>query len=489
MNAWRLRSQIALLVLTVLVAAQAISLWLFVDERSLAIQAAIGTEAAGRAANVARLIEEAPETLHDEIIQAASSPLVRFELASRPGVLNGQHHDGGVVEARIRALLEDSYSREIRIEVHDIEQSVLPVPNLSPEMAQMHAQMMQGTLSAVEMEISISVAGGQWLNVETRFERPPLQWSGTSLASFTLTATLLLIAIFWFVLTRLTGPLDALTAAADRLGRGAAEAPLRETGPREVRALTTSFNTMQRRLTNFVADRTQMLAALAHDLRSPLTALRVQAELVDDEETRSAIANSVEEMTDMVEATLAYAKGVGAGEETVMTDLGMLVKRSIGSEPVEVTSSGSVSLPLKPKAMMRAIRNLTSNAQRYGENARVGWRMTDICAELWVDDDGPGIPEDAIEQVFAPYYRLEESRSQETGGHGLGLSIARSIALAHGGKLELVNRPEGGLRALMQLPSDFEPFPARLRDSEGLLKIGGKNPDLDAVSVAARGPV
>jgi len=453
-NAWRLRSQIALLVLSVLVTAQAISLWLFVDERSLAIQAAIGTEAAGRAANVSRLIEKAPDTLHEQIIQAASSPLVRFELSSEPEVRNGQHHYGGAVEARIRALLDDSYSREIRVEVHDIEQSVLPVPNLSPEMAQMHAQMMQGTLSAVEMEISIAIAGGQWLNVGTRFERPPLQWSGTSLASFALTATLLLIAIFWFVLTRLTGPLDALTAAADRLGRGAADAPLRETGPREVRALTVSFNTMQERLTRFVADRTQMLAALAHDLRSPLTALRVQAELVDDEETRSAIATSVDEMTDMVEATLAYAKGVAAGEETVMTDLGKLVQRSIGSEPVEVISSESVALPMKPKAMIRAIRNLTHNAQRYGVNARVGWRKTDDGAEFWVDDDGPGIPEDAIEKVFAPYFRLETSRSQETGGHGLGLSIARSIALAHGGKLELFNRPEGGLKALMHLPSD-----------------------------------
>lgn len=468
-KAWRLRTQIAILVLSVLVAAQAISLWLFVDERSLAIQAAIASEAAGRAANVARLIEEAPPFLHDEIVRAANSPLVRFELSRVPGVRHGEHDDGGAAMARIRALLGDSYSRDIRVEVHEIERTVLPLPNLSPEMAQLHAHMMQGNLSAIEMEISIALSGGKWLNVGTRFERPPIQWSWTSLASFALTAGLLLISIVWFVLTRLTGPLDALTAAADQLGRGAAEERLQEVGPREVRDLTATFNTMQARLTRIVKDRTQMLAALAHDLRSPLTALRVQSELVEDDETRETIGTSVSEMADMVEATLAYAKGVGRDEETALTDLAQLVARSAGSEAVEIQPSEPVSLNLRPRAMARALRNLIDNARRYGGSARVGWRRNGGDVELWVDDDGPGIPKDEIEEVFAPYYRLESSRSRETGGHGLGLSIARSIVLAHGGTLRLVNRAEGGLRAHLTLPvgSDRADRPLRLNEPQG----------------------
>lgn len=152
------RSQIALLVVVVLFVAQVVGLWLFVDERSLAVQAAIGSEAAGRAANVARLIEEAPPMLHEDIVAAANSPLVRFELGDTPAVTHSHHDENGAVEARVRALLNDGYTRDIRVEVHEIEQGLLPLPNLSPEMAEMHAEMMQGTLAALEMEVSIAIA-------------------------------------------------------------------------------------------------------------------------------------------------------------------------------------------------------------------------------------------------------------------------------------------------------------------------------------------
>ena len=191
------RTQIALLVVSVLFIAQIVGLWLFVDERSLAVQAAIGSEAAGRAANVARLIEEAPPELHAQIVRAATSPLVRFDLGTSPSVTHIHHDENGAVEARIRALLNDGYSRDIRVEVHEIEQGLLPLPNLSPEMAQMHAEMMQGTLAAIEMEVSIAISGGNWLNVATRFERPPIQWSWASTLSFISTAAVLLLVIFW----------------------------------------------------------------------------------------------------------------------------------------------------------------------------------------------------------------------------------------------------------------------------------------------------
>ena len=166
-----LRAQIALLVLGVLSLAQALSLWFFVDERSLAVQAAIGAEAAARAANVAQLIEGAPPELHAQIIRAATSPLVRFDLANAPTVPHGDHDEGGAVEARIRALLGESYSRDIRVEVHEIEGGLLPLPNLSPEMAEMHAEMMQGSLAAIEMELSIALAGGSWLNLPPSSKR------------------------------------------------------------------------------------------------------------------------------------------------------------------------------------------------------------------------------------------------------------------------------------------------------------------------------
>lgn len=451
--AWGLRTQIALLVLSMLCVAQAISLWLFVDERSMAVQAAIAAEAAGRAANVARFIEEAPEDLHSEIIRAASSPLVRFELADTPDVTPDHRDGGGAVEARVRALLEEGFSRDIRVYVHSTEQILHPFANLPPDRADLRGKLMTGTIAALEMEISVGLTGGRWLNIGTRFERPPIQWPWASTASFVLTAALLLIVSFWFVLTRLTRPLNTLAAASDRLGRGVADGSLDVIGPKEVRDLTSAFNTMQDRLTRFVADRTQMLAALAHDLRSPLTAMRVHADMVDDLEIADSLEVSLQEMTDMVEATLDYARGVGRDEESIRTDISELFTHMNLAQLV-ISDCPSVIVTVKFSAMRRAIRNLVDNAIRYGGHATVSWRELESRVEILIEDNGPGIPEDQIEQVFAPYVRLETSRSHKTGGHGLGLSIARSIILAHGGRVELSNSAKGGLQAMICLPKD-----------------------------------
>ncbi len=447
-----LRTQLVLLVGAAFLAGQGLSLIFFADERSLAVQAALGAEAAGRAANVARLIENAPSELHDQIVQAASSPLVRFEISPDADVADGEHHADAAVAARIRALMGDSFSRAIRVEVHEIEGTVLPVPNLTPEMAELHADMMQGTLAAVELEISIALSGGDWLNIGTRFERPPWQISSAPLISLLLSAGLGAIAVFWFVIARLTRPLTALTRATEALGRGEQGVPLVPAGPPEVKALTNSFNTMQDRLRRFVTDRTMMLAALAHDLRSPLTAMRVQSEMVDDPETRASLGRSLDEMSDMVDATLAYARGVGAQEDVQHSSLVDLFERA-GAIPKE--QPHGLIVTVRPSAMTRALRNLIENAQRYGGGSEVIWAVKKEDLEICVDDKGPGIAEDQIEHVFEPYVRLEQSRSRETGGTGLGLSIARSIILAHGGTLELQNRPTGGLRAKITLPGAF----------------------------------
>ena len=448
------RTQIALLVVSVLFVAQVVGLWLFVDERSLAVQAAIGSEAAGRAANVARLIEGAPPELHDEIVAAATSPLVRFELGKGPSVTHTHHDDNGAVEARIRALLNDGYSRDNRVEVHEIEQGLLPLPNLSPEMARMHEEMMQGTLAAIEMEVSIAIAGGRWLNVATRFEKPPIQWSWTSTLSFALTSAVLLLAIFWFLLTRLTRPLNELASAAEEFGRGGGEGLIWPVGPSEVRNLTIAFNDMQARLARFVTDRTRMLAALAHDLRTPLTALRVRAEMVDDVETKEGISASLDEMRDMVEATLAYARGVGQGEDLQRIDVTEYLSNiQTGTHGgLDLQMGPEAVMQIKPKAMRRALRNLIDNAQRYGQDPVLSWDVTGAGVEIRIDDKGPGIPDSHIADVFQPFQRIEQSRSLDTGGHGLGLSIARSIVLEHGGTIELLNRDEGGLRARIILP-------------------------------------
>ena len=455
---WRLlrslRIQLVLLIIIALGIAQFVSLWLFADERSLAIRAALGFEAAGRAANVARLIEEAPADLRPSIIRAANSPLVRFDLGTKPLVQHSDHSDGGLVETRVRALLNDSYSRDIRVELHQIQGAILPLPNLSHEMTEMHLAMMRGELSAIEMNLSISIAGGQWLNVSTRFERPPIQWPLYSMLTFGLTAMALLVAVSWFVMTGLLGPLRRLAGASERLGRGEDIDALPERGPQEVRELTAGFNRMQDRLTRFVADRTRVLAALGHDLRSPLTAMRVHSEMVEEDETRESLVATVEEMQSMVEATLTFAKGLSGNEPMQDVDLQSFLEALRGDMvvPFVLSDGPEVTVRLRPNAIRRALRNVIENAVRYGGSATLGWISADGEIEISVTDRGPGIPTAELERIFDPFFRLEESRSLETGGHGLGLSIARSILRAQGGEISLANHQDGGLIATIRLP-------------------------------------
>ncbi len=454
-----LRVQLVILIVAALVVAQAVSLWLFVDERGLAIRAALGFEAAGRAANVARLIEEAPDSLQPAILRAANSPLVRFALSDIPTVDHESHADNGAVASRIRNLMGQSNHREIRVELHDVDQGILPMPHLAPEMAEMHLAMMGGDLSAIEMQLSIALTNGKWLNVGTRFERPPLQWQWVSFLSFVVTAAVILVLTCWFLLTRLTGPLLQVSQAADRLGRGEDVAPLRLNGPGEVRHLTQAFNRMQDRLTRFIADRTQLLAALGHDLRSPLTAMRVRAEMVDEDETRNSLIFSITEMQDMVDATLSFARGVAITEAYERVDLGAYLSdlQFDMMDSFRLEASSAVDIGLRPKSMRRALRNIIENAQRYGGGAVVTYGQTDDHAVLTISDTGPGIPHADLEHVFEPFVRLETSRSRDTGGTGLGLSIARTIVRAHGGDVILSNREGGGLDVIVTLPLDPQP--------------------------------
>ena len=197
-----------------------------------------------------------------------------------------------------------------------------------------------------------------------------------------------------------------------------------------------------------------MLAALGHDLRSPLTAMRVRAEFVEDDETRSSMISLIGEMQSMVETTLSFARGLADAEKLEDCDLGSFLQALQNDmlNGFELLPVNPVQICLRQNAMRRALRNVIENALRYGGAAQVEYRLQDGGAVITVSDPGPGIPETELERVFDPFTRLEGSRSLETGGHGLGLSIARTILRAHGGSLTLHNQPEGGLCAVLKLP-------------------------------------
>lgn len=449
-----LRVQLLLLIIGSLVTAQAISLWLFVDERSLAVRAAIGAEAAGRAANVALLLERAPQDLHASILRAADSPLARFRVDARAAVDHLDHRAGGAVEAGIRSLLGAEDTREIRVELHEVERAFPPMRTVPPHMAAMHRQMMHDKITGLELTLSIALADGAWLNIDTRFQRPPLQWPVFSAVSFGLTAALLIGVACWYLLARLTWPLRRLAQAAESLGRGEEGKPIPVAGPREVRDLTDTFNLMQERLVRTVADKTRIMAALGHDLRSPLTALRVHAEMVEEAETRDALVTSIEEMQDMVERTLAFARGMAISEPPETVELGDFLTRLKRDmlDAFQYEAGAPLQIRLRPHSMRRALRNIIENAVRYGSDARVSYTREHDRVLIWVRDHGPGIPEAELDEVFEPFYRVETSRSRETGGTGLGLSIARSILRSYGGDVTLQNHPEGGLLVQLELP-------------------------------------
>jgi len=211
---------------------------------------------------------------------------------------------------------------------------------------------------------------------------------------------------------------------------------------------------MQERLVRTVADKTRIMAALGHDLRSPLTALRVHAEMVDEEETRDALVKSIEEMQDMVERTLAFARGMAISEPPETIELGQFLtelKRDM-LNAFRLETDTPFEIKLRPQSMRRALRNVIENAVRYGDDVEVTYSRESDKALIWVRDHGPGIPDTQLEEVFEPFYRVEASRSRETGGTGLGLSIARTILRSHGGDITLQNHPDGGLLVRLDFP-------------------------------------
>ena len=448
-----LGGQLLAMLLLALAVTQGLGFVLFADERSRAVRAAIGLEAAGRAANVAVLLDAAPAALRESILRSADSPLVRFAIAPAPEA-DYDSAEAAVFLARIRQILGPG-AREVRADIHAISPAAIPAPQGMPDaMRAMHEAMMAGAAEPLELTLSIRLADGAWLNVRSMFNRPALQWTPQAVLPLTLMAVAVAL-VAWWTARRVVGPMRALAAGAERLGRGLDADPLPMTGPSEVRETTRAFNRMQDRLTRFVNERTHMLAALSHDLRSPLTAMRLRIEMLEETEDSIRLKALVEEMQAMVEATLEFARGVARAEPAATIDLAALLGNlvgDVGADRAILAPSRPVPVTIRPQALNRALRNLIDNAVRYGGVAKVKLVQEAGVAVITIADNGPGLPSDQLEEVFEPFVRMEESRSRDTGGVGLGLAIARTIIQAHGGTVLLHNAAEGGLEAVVRLP-------------------------------------
>ncbi len=270
------------------------------------------------------------------------------------------------------------------------------------------------------------------------------------------------VVFAWLASGWIVAPFAGFARAAERLGLDVAAPPLAEDGPAEVRAAARAFNQMQARIRSFVEDRLRMFAAISHDLRGPITRLKLRAEQLEiDPAVRAKMVADLDDMAEMVESSLAYARDEAQEEKSEAVDVAAILTSlcddaSDAGRQAEFAWEGRLVYRGRPLALKRMLSNLIDNAVRYGDGVEV--RVEEDARRLLVliEDEGPGIPSDQIENVFRPFFRLESSRNKRTGGIGLGLATARSIARAHGGDIVLESRCERGLRATVVLPRQTE---------------------------------
>lgn len=311
------------------------------------------------------------------------------------------------------------------------------------------------TDQVIAITIPLSARNGQseWLNVVTN--GAPSRAGRVDSRPFLTVLSLSLLSVLGvaIVLARhLTKPLSQLSQAAQAAGRGDRTARVPEKGAREMRQAARAFNAMQAEISQFDAERMRMLAAVGHDLRTPMTSLRIRAEMVDDEELRDGMVRTLDEMTVMADGLISYAREGQDVEKMLSLDLGQLLKQLCEDRGAVCNVKANVQVEGRRVGLGRAIGNLIDNAVRYGEEATVTLLQDGQHAIVTIEDNGPGIPPARQNAMFQPFTRGDDSRSLETGGAGLGLSIARTIIVAHGGQIMLENRAEGGLRAKVVLP-------------------------------------
>ena len=268
--------------------------------------------------------------------------------------------------------------------------------------------------------------------------------------------SVVLVAVAVLFLRNQMRPIRRLADAAERLGKGRETGPIKPSGATEVRQATTAFLAMRERLTRQIGQRTEMLAGVSHDLRAPLTRMKLQLEMLPEGEPVANLKSDVADMESMVEAYLGFARSADS-EASVPTDVPALLERIAADArrhggAVELTMPGEMVVPLKPNAFRRGITNLVDNARAAAETVAVTAAHSGDSIEITIDDDGGGIPETEREAVFKPFYRLDQARSPDAGGVGLGLTIARDVMRSHGGDVTLTRAPLGGLRAQVRLP-------------------------------------
>ncbi|WP_375453802.1 ATP-binding protein [uncultured Methylobacterium sp.] len=425
--------QIALLVVAAIVVAHAVATTAFVLLREPWRPDDHPGVAAGRLAIIARLLDASPAQERGALLANAARAVPNLQLAPWDGA---DATDGGLNRPVVRRL-RDGFARPLTV-----------VDIGGPE-----------ARAAGQLRLGIATPGGARLQASLTDDplRPPHE--GAIIFTVLFLALTLTLLSLWAT-RALTAPLARLAGAAEAFGTGDDHVALPEAGPREVIAVSRALDRMRGRVRRLIDDRTQMLAAISHDLRTPITRLRLRAEFIEDDHARTMTLRDLDQMNALVEAALSFVRdgrGPDRGARTLV-DLASVVQTvcdgfaDIGAD-VAVTQTRHVLVRGRPDELQRAITNLVDNAVKYGARARLSMEGTPRGVRVRVHDSGPGIPESERDAMLQPFVRGDRARNlNEAGGFGLGLSIVLAIVEAHAGVLTLANRPEGGLSAAIELP-------------------------------------
>ncbi len=468
-------AQLMITLLVILSLAQIISGIILYYERGQSLHKILELKSVEQVSSMVRFLNELTPQAREKAIKAFNSSDLRVSFDIKP--LQESTQNGNQIQKSIRNsfanVLDQNYPIHIQfIEKHEhqINNNFETKKNGSSDnsnnsrisyginRALKMVYEMMGTWSFTEYHILIQVKldDGSWVSFIQHFPEALFNFPHRIIT----TLLILVVTAFFlslFIVHKITKPINALAFAADELGRDIERAPIDESGPQEVSKAARAFNIMQAKINQHIEDRGRLLAAISHDLKTPITRLRLRTELLNDTELANKFLSDLDDMQSMVNETLDYMCGQDKTEPIQKIDVSALISsitqdmREAGHE-IEFNEGEQKLHNGYPLALKRCLTNLMENAVRYGDKATIYIEESAKMLSIRIVDEGPGIPEEQMEHIFDPFFRLESSRNRSSGGVGLGLGIARDIARVSGGEIYLHNRNEGGLEAVLELP-------------------------------------
>jgi signal transduction histidine kinase len=404
------------------------------------------------------LLERAEQLVMATEIVPASARMVYLSVANRPGLrleVGAPQPLAGATSWFARSLAT-RLGHGYKIESAAIRPASCDLPNQQPVLYGLMTAQWRGTC---EM-LNVRLRDGAEMRLSVLPPRPTPAGLETDYRTVIALFLLSIGALAYAVARMTTRPLKQLAQAAQDLGQDINRAPLDLTGASEIRQASAAFNAMQARIRQYIFQRTQMLAAITHDLQTPLTRMRLRLEKVPDAELQERLIGDLSAMQEMVREGLVLARSMDTTETMQVLDLDSLLEAVCADavdagQQVGLTGRAAMAMLGRPLDLRRCLGNLIDNAVKYGREARVTVDRINGAARVRIRDSGPGIPQAELGRVFDPFYRVETSRSRESGGTGLGLTIARNIAEQHGGSIALANPPEGGLEVTLMLPAHY----------------------------------